>query len=49
MVSAAFQPWQVGKWLHKTLWGFSGYLGWGLGLVNFSVGMLQTSKQKIMD
>ena len=49
VVSAAFQPWQVGKWLHKTLRGLSGYLGWGLGLVNFSVSVLDTSKQKIID
>ena len=25
------------------------YLGWGLGPVNFSMGVLETSKQKIMD
>ena len=27
----------------------SGYLGWRLGLVNFSMGVIETSQQKIMD
>ena len=49
VVSSAFQPWKVGKWLRETLWGFCGYLGWGLGLVNFSMGVLETSQQKILD